>query len=377
MEAGVLRGGGDGASVSEGPESRLAAFRFFRGALLLKQHSCPSAGDRDSHAPREPCSPARCSQGSRTFPAHRGAFCAGPGAIPRKSHPHPLPEKATSRPKAPIGDKGAKGLSAAFRRLEAKLQPHRQFPHPSRCVPGARGPGPKAGRVHRLRQTPWRPWTLTPQEAEPTRTGSELEPGGDQETFGSKGAFGFQHPVRLYLPISKRQEYLQSSGEKVLASFPVQATIHFYNDESESEEELEEDTQLSALQLEEVVDGSEGKARDGLANPARQPGGLDGRDPPSDPDSPEAAPCLSSAKMIPLNMRKSALYRNITGRRWKKMVEEEDGEITSLPTNTSETHQDTATAPTAEDPRPPEGQAELLGMRDQTNIVKQSSINSK
>lgn len=97
------------------------------------------------------------------------------------------------------------------------------------------------------------------------------------------------------MPISKRQEYLQSSGEKVLASFPVQATIHFYNDESESEEELEEDTQLSALQLKEVVDGSEGKARDGLANPARQPGGLDGRDPPSDPDSPEAAPCLSSA----------------------------------------------------------------------------------
>lgn len=161
------------------------------------------------------------------------------------------------------------------------------------CVgDGPRGP-PAPRRPES--QTPWRPWTLTPQEAEPTRTGSELEPGGDQETFGSKGAFGFQHPVRLYLPISKRQEYLQSSGEKVLASFPVQATIHFYNDESESEEELEEDTQLSALQLEEVVDGSEGKARDGLANPARQPGGLDGRDPPSDPDSPEAAPCLSSA----------------------------------------------------------------------------------
>ena len=54
MEAGVLRGGGDGASVSEGPESRLAAFRFFRGALLMKQHSCPSAGDRDSHAPESP-----------------------------------------------------------------------------------------------------------------------------------------------------------------------------------------------------------------------------------------------------------------------------------------------------------------------------------
>lgn len=68
--------------------------------------------------------------------------------------------------------------------------------------------------------------------------------------MGSKGAFGFQHPVRLYLPISKRQEYLQSSGEKVLASFPVQATIHFYNDDSESssEEEQEEEAQPNHLQ---------------------------------------------------------------------------------------------------------------------------------
>ncbi|MXQ83228.1 hypothetical protein E5288_WYG018880 [Bos mutus] len=138
------------------------------------------------------------------------------------------------------------------------------------CVgDGSRGPPAPRGPES---QTPWRPWTLTPQEAEPTRTGSE---------------------VRLYLPISKRQEYLQSSGEKVLASFPVQATIHFYNDESESEEELEEDTQFSALQREEVADGSERKARDGAANPARRPGGLDGKGPPPDADSPEAAACPS------------------------------------------------------------------------------------
>ncbi|KAB0357896.1 hypothetical protein FD754_002052 [Muntiacus muntjak] len=158
------------------------------------------------------------------------------------------------------------------------------------AVDGPRGPPAPRGPES---QTPWRPWTLTPQEAEPTRPGSELEPGGDQETFGSKGAFGFQHPVRLYLPISKRQEYLQHSGEKVLASFPVQATIHFYNDESDSEEEPEEDTQLSALQREEVTDGSEGKAGDGAANLARRPGGLDGGGPPPDPGSPEAAACPS------------------------------------------------------------------------------------
>uniref|UniRef100_A0A8C6RP94 Protein ripply3 n=1 Tax=Nannospalax galili TaxID=1026970 RepID=A0A8C6RP94_NANGA len=107
---------------------------------------------------------------------------------------------------------------------------------------------------------PWRPWMLPPGDAELTRTGSRGEPGKDQQTLGSKGAFGFQHPVRLYLPMSKRQEYLKSSGEKVLASFPVQATIHFYNDESESdseEEAQEEEAQLAHLRcLDTAVRGA-------------------------------------------------------------------------------------------------------------------------
>ncbi|KFO12743.1 Protein ripply3, partial [Balearica regulorum gibbericeps] len=55
----------------------------------------------------------------------------------------------------------------------------------------------------------------------------------------SKGALGFQHPVRLYLPKSKSQKFLNNIGEKVLASFPVQATIHFYNDDADSEEDGE------------------------------------------------------------------------------------------------------------------------------------------
>ncbi|XP_006862669.1 PREDICTED: protein ripply3 [Chrysochloris asiatica] len=116
--------------------------------------------------------------------------------------------------------------------------------------------------------TPWRPWSLTSGDAGQMRTGRQLEPGGDQQTFGSKGAFGFQHPVRLYLPISKCQEYLQSSGEKVLASFPVQATIHFYNDGSDSddeegEEEMEEPSALHCQEAEDRV-GSDpgGKCRE-------------------------------------------------------------------------------------------------------------------
>lgn len=115
---------------------------------------------------------------------------------------------------------------------------------------------------------------LPPGDAEPTRNGRRYEP-GDQQTLGSKGAFGFQHPVRLYLPMSKRQEYLQSSGEKVLASFPVQATIHFYNDESESdseeeEEEQEEEAQLAHLKSQEAEGpagiGPGGEGRAGLAS---------------------------------------------------------------------------------------------------------------
>ncbi|XP_011363939.1 protein ripply3 [Pteropus vampyrus] len=130
---------------------------------------------------------------------------------------------------------------------------------------------------------PWRPWTLTPGDAQRTRTGSRPEPGGDQQTPGSKGAFGFQHPVRLYLPISKRQEYLQSSGEKVLASFPVQATIHFYNDDSDSEDvEHEEEARPSDLQCCEAEgpedNGPGGPGRGWLTHPEQGSGGQGGRD---------------------------------------------------------------------------------------------------
>nr|XP_045007016.1 protein ripply3 [Jaculus jaculus] len=133
--------------------------------------------------------------------------------------------------------------------------------HLSHC-PGddPRRPSPQHG-PESSSPAPWRPWMLTPGDAELTRTARRCEPGGNQCHLGSKGAFGFQHPVRLYLPISKQQEYLQSSGVKVLASFPVQATIHFYNDDSgsESEEEPEEDAQPTHLQ-EQWTGGLQGSA---------------------------------------------------------------------------------------------------------------------
>lgn len=41
---------------------------------------------------------------------------------------------------------------------------------------------------------------------------------------------------RLFLPRSRMQEYLSHLGRKVLASFPVQATLHFYNDEDSEDD---------------------------------------------------------------------------------------------------------------------------------------------
>ncbi|XP_020030300.2 protein ripply3 isoform X2 [Castor canadensis] len=154
---------------------------------------------------------------------------------------------------------------------------------------------------------PWRPWMLTPRDAELTRTGNPCESGGDQRALGSKGAFGFQHPVRLYLPISKRHEYLQSSGEKVLASFPVQATIHFYNDESESDSEEDEQskdgqpfhpTQPFHPQCQEAEGPEEpspgGQDRAHLISASRGWGGLRGKGQLPYGDSPGGSGCSSS-----------------------------------------------------------------------------------
>lgn len=83
----------------------------------------------------------------------------------------------------------------------------------------------------------WRPWVLAARDERLETSQRPAGSGGDQSSARSKGAHGFQHPVRLYMPKSKCQEYLRNTGEKVLSSFPVQATIHFYNDDTDTEDE--------------------------------------------------------------------------------------------------------------------------------------------
>ncbi|NXP44848.1 RIPP1 protein, partial [Heliornis fulica] len=95
----------------------------------------------------------------------------------------------------------------------------------------------------------WRPWLPHAEEGtrqrreqmDTARTRDTAEDGSPDKTPVS-----FHHPVRILWPKSKAFDYLYSMGEKLLESFPVQATLCLYEDsasedEDEDEEEDEED----------------------------------------------------------------------------------------------------------------------------------------
>uniref|UniRef100_A0A8C4VUU4 Protein ripply3 n=1 Tax=Gopherus evgoodei TaxID=1825980 RepID=A0A8C4VUU4_9SAUR len=77
-------------------------------------------------------------------------------------------------------------------------------------------------------------WRDEEEREKPSRTQRSLP-----STKKGKNWFFLFYFTRLYLPKSKSQKFLHNIGKKVLASFPVQATIHFYNDDSDSEDDEE------------------------------------------------------------------------------------------------------------------------------------------
>ncbi|KAL7987926.1 hypothetical protein Chor_006845 [Crotalus horridus] len=81
----------------------------------------------------------------------------------------------------------------------------------------------------------WRPWVLTPKDAERLRV-QNVELHSPDATEDSVKLAQYTHPVRLFWPKSKCFDYMYHEAEALLRNFPVQATIFFY-DESENEED--------------------------------------------------------------------------------------------------------------------------------------------
>ncbi|XP_075409870.1 protein ripply2 [Tenrec ecaudatus] len=87
----------------------------------------------------------------------------------------------------------------------------------------------------------WRPW-VDPrgdnEDAAPLRAAAAV-PDSPGVTEISRKLSQYRHPVKLFWPKSKCYDYLYQEAEALLKSFPIQATISFYED-SDSEDEIGE-----------------------------------------------------------------------------------------------------------------------------------------
>ncbi|XP_015716047.1 protein ripply1 [Coturnix japonica] len=140
--------------------------------------------------------------------------------------------KLSSQTACTFGEDTAATMEAA-----ACCLPLHQLPLPT--VGACPAPGlQEGGRPKPL----WRPWL--PQEEYTTRQQREqmdiaqpLDAVGDHSSDKAL----FRHPVRLLWPKSKCFDYLYSVGEKLLANFPVQATLCLYDDSDSDGDEAEDD----------------------------------------------------------------------------------------------------------------------------------------
>ncbi|XP_048468822.1 protein ripply1-like [Rhincodon typus] len=105
------------------------------------------------------------------------------------------------------------------------------------CPSGQYPGGPSAVSI-------WRPWLITPKDIarEQQRQMTILTDSESEQTRHTPSADKvptFRHPVKLLWPKSKQFDYLYEDAAHLLANFPVQATISFYQ-ESDSESENED-----------------------------------------------------------------------------------------------------------------------------------------
>ncbi|XP_075931115.1 uncharacterized protein LOC116953332 isoform X1 [Petromyzon marinus] len=89
----------------------------------------------------------------------------------------------------------------------------------------------------------WRPWEsrdITRQHQD-ARHAEDSQSQSAPPAKAAKLCSGFQHPVKIMWPKSKTFDYLYRSGQSLLANFPVQATLSFYDSKSDDEDEDEDD----------------------------------------------------------------------------------------------------------------------------------------
>ncbi|XP_072890580.1 protein ripply1-like [Hemitrygon akajei] len=111
------------------------------------------------------------------------------------------------------------------------------------CPQCLHGDGASHPSAERSAAALWRPWLITPEdiEREQQRQMANTNLSSEQlrQTSSGDKVPAFQHPVKLLWPKSKCFDYLFEDAAYLLANFPVQATISFYQ-ESDSESESED-----------------------------------------------------------------------------------------------------------------------------------------
>ncbi|KAI5230885.1 Protein Ripply2 [Manis pentadactyla] len=125
--------------------------------------------------------------------------------------------------------------------------PERAEPRDAEGAPGLRPQPAAPDRQPRRRGADsglpgfWRPWADARggEGAAAPSPDAEAMPDGPGTFVVSGKLSRYRHPVRLFWPKSKCYDYLYQEAEALLKSFPIQATISFYED-SDSEDEIEE-----------------------------------------------------------------------------------------------------------------------------------------
>ncbi|XP_078503771.1 protein ripply2 [Lissotriton helveticus] len=93
----------------------------------------------------------------------------------------------------------------------------------------------------------WRPWLSSRRDSERVQSGKRQPI--DSTVIGKHGRY--THPVKLFWPKSKCYDHLNEAGEALLTSFPVQATISFYEEsDSESEDDRDDESHDSGIDSE-------------------------------------------------------------------------------------------------------------------------------